>query len=78
MKTLDTVNPVDKKRIKASITDAIAKQVVGFSRDEIALRVDEKYERLLNGASILAHVPSLTAGAVRREMRARSGHSRFL
>lgn len=70
VKTLDPANPVNKKQIKASITDAIAKQVVGFSRDEIARRVDERYERLLSGAAILAHVPSLTAGSVRREVMA--------
>jgi hypothetical protein len=61
---------VNKKQIKASITDAIAKQVVDSSRDEIARRVEERYESLLSEASILAHVPSLTAGSVRREMMA--------
>ena len=68
VKTLDPGNSVIKEQIKASITDAIAKQVVGSSRDEIAQRVEERYEELLGGASILAHVPSLTAGSVRREL----------
>jgi hypothetical protein len=70
--TLDPGNPLAKKQIKASITDAIAKQVVGSRRDEIAQRVEETYERLLGNASILTHVPSLTAGSVRRELMARN------
>jgi hypothetical protein len=68
VKTLDPGNSVNKEKIKASITDAIAKQVVGSDRDEIARRVEEEYERLLVGASIVAHVPSLTAGSVRRDV----------
>lgn len=70
MKTLDPGDPVNKEQIKASITDAIAKQMAGFSREEIALRVDVEYERLLGHASILTHIPSLAAGSVRRELRA--------
>jgi len=42
--------------------------VTGSNRDEIALRVEETYERLLIGATVFAHVPSLTAGSVRREV----------
>jgi hypothetical protein len=68
MKGLDPGNSVNKEQIKASITDAIAKQVAGSDRDEIAQRVEEEYERLLLGASIIAHVPSLTAGSVRRDV----------
>jgi hypothetical protein len=68
MKSLDPGNSVNKEKIKASITDAIAKQVVGSDRDDIAQRVEEEYERLLIGASIVAHVPSLTAGSVRRDV----------
>ena len=64
MQTIDPVN--NKKQIKASITNAIAKMVTGSNRDEIALRVEETYERLLIGAAIFAHVPSLTVGFVRR------------
>jgi hypothetical protein len=70
VKTLDPGNPVNKQQIKASITAAIAKEVTGSSRDEIALRVEEEYERLLQSASILTHIPSLTAGLVRREVAA--------
>jgi hypothetical protein len=44
--------------------------VVGVSREEIALRVDVEYEKLLGHASILTHIPSLTAGSVRRGLRA--------
>jgi hypothetical protein len=72
VKTLDPGNPALKKQIKASIADAIAKQVVGSSHDEITQRVEETYEKLLGSASILTHVPSLTAGSVRRELMARS------
>ena len=64
MQTIDAVN--NKKQIKESITNAIAKLVTGSNRDEIALRVEETYERLLIGATVFAHVPSLTAGFVRR------------
>jgi len=45
MQTVDPVN--NKKQIKESITNAIAKLVTGSNRDEIALRVEETYERLL-------------------------------
>ena len=45
MQTVDPVN--NKKQIKASITNAISKLVTGSNRDEIALRVEETYERLL-------------------------------
>jgi hypothetical protein len=68
MRTLDPRNLVNKKQIKASITNAIAKQIAGSNREEIVLRVEETYERLLIGAAIFAHVPSLTAGSVRREV----------
>jgi hypothetical protein len=68
MQTLDPRNLVNKKQIKASITNAIAKQIAGSNREEIVLRVEETYERLLIGAAIFAHVPSLTAGSVRREV----------
>ena len=68
MPNLDPEDPVSKKQIKESITDAIARQVAGSSREEIALRVEETYERILIGAAISAHVPSLTAGSVRREV----------
>ena len=66
---LDPQNPLHKKQIKASIVDAIAKGVLGSSRDEIAQNVEVEYERLLIGASIFAHIPSLTAGLVRRGIR---------
>jgi hypothetical protein len=66
MQTFDPVN--NKKQIKASITNAIAKLVTGSNRDEIALRVEETYERLLIGAAVFVHVPALTAGFVRREV----------
>ena len=49
MQTIDPVN--NKKQIKASITNAISKLVTGSNRDEIALRVEETYERLLSGAA---------------------------
>ena len=76
MKTVDPGHSVNKEKIKASIADAIAKQVVGLDRDKIARKVDEEYERLLVGASIVAHVPSLTAGSVRRDVMAGISHTR--
>jgi hypothetical protein len=72
VKTLDPGNPLNKKQIKASITDAIAKQVGGSNRDEIAQMVEEEYERLLLGAFIPTHIPSLTAGSVRRRVMAKA------
>ena len=74
MKTLDPGDLANKKQIKASITEAIFKQLVGSSRDEIALKVENEYERFLIGASILTHIPSLTAGVVRREVMASIRH----
>jgi hypothetical protein len=68
MQTIDPVN--NKEQIKASITNAITKLVTGSNRDEVALRVEETYERLLIDAAVFAHVPSLTAGSVRREVLA--------
>lgn len=68
MQTLDPGNPVNKTQIKALITEAIAKQVAGSNREEIGLRVEETYERILIGAAISAHIPALTAGSVRREV----------
>jgi hypothetical protein len=62
-------NAIDKKHIKSSITDAIATEVVGSSRADIARKVEVEYERLLDGALIATHIPSLTAGLVRRAMR---------
>jgi hypothetical protein len=41
VQTFDLVNVVNKKQVKASITNAIAKLVTGSNRDEIALRVEE-------------------------------------
>jgi len=77
VQTLDPGDPVNKARIKASITAAIAKQVAGSNREEIAQRVEETYERILIGAAVSAHVPALTAGSVRRDLIA-SMHRRSL
>jgi hypothetical protein len=68
VKKLDPGDPVQKKQIKASITDSIAKEVVGSNRTEIAEKVEALYEKLLIGAVIFTHIPSLTAGSVRREI----------
>lgn len=68
MKVLDPANPLNKKQIKASITDAITNGVVGSNRDEVAHLVEEEYERLLLRAFIPTHIPSLTAGSVRRQL----------
>ena len=70
VQTLDPSDPLKKNQIKASITDAIVKDVVGSNRIEIAQKVEDEYERLLIGAVIFAHIPSLTAGSVRREVMA--------
>jgi hypothetical protein len=70
MKALDPRDPLQKKQFKASITDAIAKEVDGSDRIDIATRVDDLYERLLRKAVIFEHIPSLTAGMVRRDVSA--------
>ena len=72
LKPLDARDPANKQKIKASITEAIANQLSGSDREEIARRVEAQYERLLAGASVLTMIPSLTAGNVRREMVALS------
>ncbi|MGA2495790.1 MAG: hypothetical protein ABSF67_23160 [Roseiarcus sp.] len=75
MNAVDPRDPLQKKRFKASITDAIAKEIDGSDRIDIATRVDDLYERLLLKAVIFAHIPSLTAGMVRRDVMAqRAGH----
>jgi hypothetical protein len=70
MDALDPRDPLQKKRFKASITDAIAKEINGSDRIDIAARVDDLYERLLLKAVVFAHIPSLTAGMVRRDVMA--------
>lgn len=70
MKTLDPGDPVGKIQLKASITDAIVKQVAGSNREDIGRKVENEYERLLARAVINTHIPSLTAGTVRREVTA--------
>jgi hypothetical protein len=69
MTTLDPRDPVSKKQIKGSIADAIAREIDGSSRSDIVERVDKEYERLLAGAVVFSHIPSLTAGLVRRAER---------
>jgi hypothetical protein len=70
MNALDPRDPLQKKQLKASITDAIAKEIEGADRIDVAARVDDLYERLLLKAVVFAHIPSLTAGMVRRDVMA--------
>jgi hypothetical protein len=70
MNALDPRDPLQKKQFKASITNAIAKEIDGSDRIEIAARVEDLYERLLLNAVVFAHIPSLTAGMVRRDVMA--------
>ena len=70
MDALDPRDPLQKKQLKASITDAIAKEVDGSDRVDVAARVEKMYERLLLNAVVFAHIPSLTAGMVRRDVMA--------
>jgi hypothetical protein len=70
VKMVDPRAPLTKKQIKASIAGAIAKEVAGSDGSEIAQRVEDVYERLLVGAVVFAHIPSLTAGLVKRDMMA--------
>jgi len=65
---LDPRDPLQKKRFKASITDAIAKEIDGSDRIDIATRVEYLYERLLLKVVVFTHIPSLTAGMVRRDV----------
>ena len=75
MNALDPRDPLQKKRFKASITDAIAKEIDGSDRIDIATRVEDLYERLLLKAVVFTHIPSLTAGMVRRDVMAhRASH----
>jgi len=75
MNALDPRDPLQKKQLKASITDAIAKEIDGSDRIDIATRVEDLYERLLLKAVVFAHIPSLTAGMVRRDVMAqRASH----
>ena len=75
MNALDPRDPLQKKQFKASITEAIAKEIDGSDRIDIATRVEDIYERLLLKAVIFSHIPSLTVGMVRRDVRAlRASH----
>jgi hypothetical protein len=68
MNALDPRDPLQKRQFKASITDAIAKEVEGSDRIDIAARVESLYERLLLDAHVFTLIPSLTAGMVRRDV----------
>jgi hypothetical protein len=70
MNALDPRDPLQKKQLKASITEAIAKEIDGSDRVDISARVEELYERLLLKAVVFTHIPSLTAGMVRRDVMA--------
>ena len=70
MNAVDPRDPLQKKQLKASITEAIAKEIDGSDRVDIATKVDALYERLLLKAVVFAHIPSLTAGIVRRDVMA--------
>ena len=48
----------------------MVKEIDGSDRIEIAARVEDLYERLLLNAVVFAHIPSLTAGMVRRDVMA--------
>jgi hypothetical protein len=71
MNALDPRDPRRKQQFKASITDAIASEVGGSDRIDIAARVEDLYERLLHDAVVFTLIPSLTAGMVRRDVMAR-------
>ena len=68
MNALDPRDPLQKKQFKASITDAIAREIGGSDRIDIAARVEDLYERLLLKADVFTLIPSLTAGMVRRDV----------
>jgi hypothetical protein len=70
MNALDPRDPLQKVQLEASITDAIAKEIGGSDRIDIAARVDDLYERLLLRAVVFAHIPSLTAGMIGRDVMA--------
>jgi hypothetical protein len=69
MKSTDPRDPATKARIKASIAAAIVNEVGGSSLTDVAERVEKEYERLLIGASVVAHIPALTGGRVRHAVR---------
>ena len=69
LKSLDPSDPLQKKQIKALIVDSIAREIADVDRDEIARDVEIEYERLLVGAIVFSHIPSLTNGSVRRHIR---------
>ncbi len=73
MKFLDPKNPLHKSQIKAQITATLAGEFSSADRDRIAREVEREYERLLVGARIFSHIPSLTAGSVRRLISHYSG-----
>jgi len=74
MKPLDPGSLQDKGHVKAHIVDTLANEFADADRLEIMRHVEREYERLLAGARVVEHIPSLTAGAVRRSLhRQRAG-----
>jgi hypothetical protein len=73
MHSLDPKNPTHKQQIKAGIVEAIARDFAEIERSEIVATVEREYERLLAGAAIFAHVPSLANGAARRLLHGQLG-----
>jgi len=60
---------VDKERIEEGIARAIEEQIQNLDDSEVLAAVKDKYEKLLAGAKIKQHVPTLTEGVVKSEFR---------
>jgi hypothetical protein len=63
----------DKDRVERRIAHSIEDQVRGLDEEEVEHAVKEKYETLLAKAKVKQHVPTLTEGIVRGELRHKKG-----
>jgi hypothetical protein len=59
----------DKEKFKEQITDIVYEQLLNVKREDVKKAVDEKYEELLNGATVMRHIPTITEGAVKSKFR---------
>ena len=75
---LQSLDPrLHKEVIKENITIRILEQIAGTEHDEIYRHVSEDYERLLESATVIMHIPVLVEGGVRSSERRRQFRRQF-
>ena len=64
----------DKERFKDRISKSIENRVPSADEEEVEHLVDEKYEELLEHASVKKHIPTLVEGEVFSEVKHPHSH----